>query len=108
MSLIYIKNVDELSQIMHSSKLSLIMVSTTTCPPCRRFTPIVEEVSKSPDFFNIQFVKVNLDEVMDANDLIGAGSVPTLIFWKDNKEIHREIGALDKEKLINLVTSYFK
>lgn len=105
MSLEVLSSVKFLMNALESEFL-VLMASTTTCPPCKMFTPIVEEVSMISKYSKIVFAKINMDEHPSSNDIIGITSVPTILFFKNSNEVHREVGAITKEKLISLVESY--
>lgn len=71
------------------------------CGPCKMFSPIFEEVSK--EFTKINFCKINVDENKSIAKEYGVMSIPTIILFKDGKEIKRNIGFLDKESLKNFI-----
>ena len=47
--------------------------------------------------------KVDVDEQGELAMRYGVMSIPTVIFFKDGKEIHREVGALPKEVFVNVL-----
>ena len=47
--------------------------------------------------------KVDTDEQGELAMRYGVMSIPTVIFFKDGKEIHREVGALPKEVFVNVL-----
>ena len=72
------------------------------CGPCKMFGPIFENASKK--FNDIKFCKLNVDE--DNEDVckdLGVMSIPTIILFKDGKEIKRNIGFLDESSLIEFL-----
>lgn len=72
------------------------------CGPCKMFSPIFESVEKK--FNNIKFCKLNVDEDMEGicKDL-SVMSIPTIILFKNGKEIKRNVGFLDENALINFL-----
>ena len=66
------------------------------CGPCRMLGPVIEDLA---DRYEGKAVvgKVNVDEEQELAVRYGVMSIPTVIFFKDGKEIHREVGALPKE-----------
>ena len=68
------------------------------CGPCRMVTPIVEELAKEYAG-KIVVAKVNTDENSDVSYAYRIMSIPTLILFKDGKDINKMIGALPKEDL---------
>ena len=72
------------------------------CGPCKMLGPIFEKVSNN--FDNIKFCKLNVDE--DNENIskdFGVMSIPTIILFKDGKEIKRNIGFLDENSLIEFL-----
>jgi thioredoxin 1 len=62
------------------------------------FGPIFESAKESHD--NIKFCKLNVDE--DENDIsrdFGVMSIPTVVAFKDGKEVKRNIGFLNPNDL---------
>ena len=61
------------------------------CPPCKMIGPIFEKMA--PEFTNIQFLKIDVDEVPEAAQKYGVRSVPTFMFVKDGQPGGEVIGA---------------
>lgn len=68
------------------------------CGPCRMLSPILEELSND---FNI--VKVNVDEAPITAQKYGVMSIPTLIVFKDGKEVNKKIGLCSKDELKEMI-----
>lgn len=72
------------------------------CGPCKAVAPILEDISNQySDKFRV--AKVNVDENPDLASNYGIRSIPTLILFKDGKQIDSIMGALPKEAIINFV-----
>lgn len=71
------------------------------CGPCKMFSPVFEEESKRYD--DINFVKVNVDDYSDIAREYGVMTIPTVILFKDGKEIKRNIGFMSNEELIEFL-----
>jgi len=72
------------------------------CGPCKAVAPILEDISyQYSDKFRV--AKVNVDENPDLASNYGIRSIPTLILFKDGKQIDSIMGALPKEAIINFV-----
>ncbi|MDD3835624.1 MAG: thioredoxin domain-containing protein [Sulfurimonas sp.] len=52
------------------------------------------------------FAKVNTESEQSLGARFGIRSIPTLIIFKDAKEVHRTSGALDEASLNNLVSRF--
>lgn len=56
------------------------------CPDCRRIEPIMEALCK--DYAGrVKIYKINIDEQEALKDELGVRRIPTLIFFKDGKEV---------------------
>lgn len=66
------------------------------CGPCRMVGPAVEQLSKTMDG-KIKVAKLNVDENQEIAMKYGIKSIPSLLLFKEGKEIGRTIGAAPKE-----------
>ena len=74
---------------------NVIYVSAAWCGPCKVFSPIVEEASKS--FSTIW--KADADENTELCEEYNIRSIPTLLFFKDGELVKTKTGSLPKVKL---------
>ena len=75
------------------------------CGPCKMLGPVFEELSN--EIKNVDFAKVNVDNNGELSGSAGVKGIPTLILYKDGKEIDRIVGALSKEALKQKIESTF-
>jgi thioredoxin len=71
------------------------------CGPCRMFAPTFEATSKKVS--NVKFFKVDTEQAQNVSIEFSVRSIPTVVFLKEGKEVHREIGVLssaDFEKVL--------
>ncbi|MCH8329880.1 MAG: thioredoxin [Bacteroidetes bacterium] len=99
-----------MSQVLHTSETAFendVLKSNVPvvvdfwaewCGPCRVISPIIEELSKEYNG-KVQFAKVNVDESPDLAGRFGVQGIPTLIIFKDAKEVGRLVGAAPKSRL---------
>lgn len=74
------------------------------CGPCKRQTPILEELKKKMgDAIDLQ--KIDVDQHMDLAQKYGIQVVPTLIVEKDGKVIRTFEGVTSSETLESLLTT---
>jgi thioredoxin 1 len=66
------------------------------CAPCKAMAPIIEELAKKYAG-KIVFGKINVDENREIAAKFFIMSIPTLIFFKNGKEVNRVIGLIPKE-----------
>ena len=63
------------------------------CGPCKMMGTVLEEI----DFVDV--LKVNVDEYPEIATKYGVMSIPTLIKFKDGKEVKKTIGYKTKDEL---------
>lgn len=85
-------------EVLKSNKPVLVDFWATWCGPCRMIAPIVEEIAN--EYENIKVGKINVDEQEKLAIQYGIMSIPTLILFKDGKEVKRILGYREKSQLI--------
>ena len=89
-------------QVINNKGLTVVDFWAPWCGPCKMFGPIFENVSVNYD--NIKFCKLNVDEdETEISKEFGVMSIPTVILFKDGKEIKRNIGFMDEDSLIEFL-----
>ena len=68
------------------------------CPPCRAVAPVLEELAGEYEG-RLTVAKVNIDDDPVWAGKLGVMAIPTMIFFKDGKEVQRVQGALPKRQL---------
>ncbi len=92
----FIKNVKE------NEGIAVIDFFATWCGPCNMLAPVFSEVAeeyKDKAFF----AKIDVDQSMSIALEYGVSTVPTVVFFKNGKEVNREIGFMPKEKIIDSI-----
>ena len=82
-----------------SSGLVLVDFWATWCGPCMRQGPIVEELAE--EGYNVG--KIDVDQEMGLAQQFRVVSIPTLLIFKDGKEVHRLVGLTAKEDIKKLL-----
>lgn len=78
---------------------ALIDFYADRCPSCRAIAPIIDQISEEcPD---ITVGKINVDIEEDLASRFAIKSIPTIIIFKDGKEISRIIGAKPKAVILD-------
>jgi len=75
------------------------------CGPCKSMAPVFKNVAaKYP--LKVLFVKVNTEAEQSLGAKYNIRSIPTLVIYKEGKEIQRVSGALDEQNLMNFINQY--
>jgi thioredoxin 2 len=64
------------------------------CGPCRSMAPVFERVAAETEPA-VRFAKLNTDEAQDIAGRFGIRSIPTLMVFRNGREIARQAGAMD-------------
>lgn len=73
----------------------------TWCGPCKMLSPVLEELEEDRSDFKV--VKIDIDKEEALARSYGIMSVPTLILFKDGKEVSKKVGFMPKELLSNWI-----
>ena len=84
--------------VLQADKPVLVDFWATWCMPCRMLAPTIEEIAEEADG-RAYVGKVNVDEEPQLALQYGVRSIPTLIFFRDGKEVNRMVGVQDKEDI---------
>ncbi|MEC7839620.1 MAG: thioredoxin [Chlamydiota bacterium] len=85
-----------------ASGVTLVDFYADWCGPCRMIAPIFEELSNEMHG-KAKIAKVDIEAAQNVTANFGVTSIPTIILFKDGKEIERVVGVRDKAALQSLV-----
>jgi len=85
----------------HKTKTGVVLVDfwADWCMPCKMMAPILNEVAEATEG-SATIYKLNVDEQQQVAAQYGIRSIPTMILFKDGKEVERIIGVKSKEAVI--------
>ena len=92
------------NDVVKSEKLVLVDFFATWCGPCQMLAPILEELSKDNEDFEI--VKIDIDEERDLAIENEIEFVPTVVIFKNGKEVDRMTGVFDKNEILEKIEKY--
>ena len=76
------------------------------CGPCKMMTPILKEVKQQLKE-DIKIIKIDVDKNQSVATTYQVKGVPTLILFKEGKQVWRQSGVVQANQLITLIKSYF-
>ena len=91
--------------VLGSAKPVLVDFWAEWCAPCRMLAPTVDAVAKQYGD-NASVVKLNVDENPSTAQRYGIKGIPTLILFRDGKEVERVVGATSKESITRMIDKY--
>lgn len=90
--------------IINSETPVLVDFFADWCGPCKSLAPILKQVKEELGDA-IKIVKINVDK----NELLAAKyqvkGVPTMLLFKNGKQVWRQSGVLQKSEIINVINS---
>lgn len=84
------------------NKLVLVDFFATWCGPCRMQGPILERV-KNQLGDEVEIYKLDVDEAEKTAKEYGVMSIPTLILFKDGKQVAKNVGLMSQEALVDWI-----
>ena len=104
----HVKEVSDSSfekDVLGSNKPVLVDFWAQWCTPCRMLAPTVEAVAQQySETANV--VKLNVDDNPSTAQRYGIKGIPTLILFREGKEVERVVGATSKESITRMIEKY--
>ena len=69
------------------------------CMPCKLMVPVLNELAEETNG-KVTIAKLNVDEAQSTASKFKVRSIPTMILFKNGKEIHRFVGVKTKDYLM--------
>jgi thioredoxin 1 len=98
--IVKIHSAEEFNQLKEdfSEKILIVDFWAVWCSPCMMFAPVFEKLQKEL-YQEFIFVKVNVDEVGAIAQEYRITGIPTTLFIKNDKVIHKVVGAVNEDHL---------
>lgn len=95
-----IKGKEDYLKQAKESKNYILNFSAGWCGPCKALAPVISQKEKDAQG-KWKLLKVDIDEEtnQDLNAEFQVQAVPTMIFFKDGKEVHRAVGGMSSQNL---------
>jgi len=91
-------------EVINSAQLVLVDFWSPTCPPCLMLAPIIEEVAKEFES-RAKVGKLNVMKNQETAGKYKIFGIPTIIIFKNGKEIERVVGLEPKEAIADKLNS---
>lgn len=86
-------NQSEFNEKIPAAPIAMVDFWATWCGPCKMLAPVIEQLSGEYEGKAV-IAKVDVDENQGLAGTYGVMSIPTVIFFKDGKEIDRKVGVM--------------
>lgn len=88
---------ENFNETISQDKYVLIDFWASWCGPCQMMGPVFEELDS--EFNDVDFAKCSTEDSEKVAQEQGIRSIPTLVMYKNGKEVDRFSGFLEKEQL---------
>lgn len=93
-------NIEEYNKLLKSDKLVLVDFGAKWCAPCRKLSPILDEIAmEKKDVLSL--VKIDADEHSLLSQQLQVEFLPTLLLYKDEKLIWKSTGFVEKPEIVS-------
>lgn len=92
-------------KVRTSDKLVVVDFFATWCGPCKMLTPIFESISEEMND-RVDFAKIDIDRSLEVAQQHRIASVPTIVIFKNGKEVQRIEGFIPKEQIKSRIKAY--
>lgn len=89
--------------IVTTNDLVLIDFWAEWCGPCRKVSPILDEISSE---YNLPVGKLNVDENPEKTQEFSVSSIPTMVLFKGGKPVKTITGAKPKHLMIKELSEW--
>ena len=88
-------------EVLQAGQTVLVDFYADWCGPCKMMAPVVEELACEEP--GVKVCKINIDEEMAIAQRYGVMSIPTFIAFKNGEVAGKQVGAIPKSTLQELV-----
>ena len=92
------------NDVISKNKTVLVDFWAEWCGPCRIIGPVIEELANEYEGKAI-IGKLDVDSNQESSVKYGVRSIPTILTFKDGEIVDRQVGAVPKETLTNVIDS---
>jgi thioredoxin 1 len=90
----------------HADDLVLVDFFALWCPHCQTVGPLFEDLARKYHNKGVVVVKVDVDEAEETAKTYEVEVLPTVVVFRDGKQLERVTGANDRHFFENLITKH--
>jgi thioredoxin 1 len=92
-------------EIQNTDKITLVDFWATWCGPCRKLSPIIDELANEFDG-QVKFIKIKADENPQTAQKYSISGVPCLIILKNGEPVERIVNIVPKSIIANNIKKH--
>jgi thioredoxin 1 len=92
-------------EVLHSDIPVLVDFWATWCGPCRKLSPVIDEISEEYDG-KVKFAKLNTEDYLECAKKYFISGLPTLLIFKNGEAVERLTGLMPKSTIISNIEKY--
>lgn len=96
---------EKFNEIISGNQITLVDFFATWCGPCKMMHPVLEQLKEDLGD-SIRILKIDVDKNEALSETYRIQSVPTLMLFKEGKQLWRQSGAMRIKELKNLIAKY--
>ena len=93
------------SEIINQEKPVLVDFFAEWCGPCKMMSPILKDVKNSLED-KVSILKIDVDKNQAIAAKYQVRGVPTLIIYKEGKQVWRQSGVVQKKDLVSILNRF--
>ncbi|SFI97881.1 thioredoxin [Olleya namhaensis] len=94
------------SEIINQDSPVLVDFYAEWCGPCKTMSPILKDVKDNLKE-RVSIIKIDVDKNQELASKYQVRGVPTLLLFKNGKQVWRQSGVLQKNELIDVITATY-
>lgn len=96
---------EKFNEIINGNQITLVDFFAIWCGPCKMMHPVLEQLKEDLGD-GIRILKIDVDKNQALSETYRIQSVPTLMLFKEGKQLWRQSGAMRMQDLKNLIAKY--
>ncbi|MEH1006697.1 thioredoxin [Winogradskyella sp. ECml5-4] len=92
------------SEIINQDQPVLVDFFADWCGPCKMLSPILKQVKEAMGE-DVSIIKIDVDKNQALASKYQVRGVPTMLLFKNGKQVWRQSGVLQKDEIINVIKS---